>query len=52
LFGLAGRLYPKADWAPRPLRAKTTLLSLAGSSAQAYASAISVTGPARAALQR
>jgi asparagine synthase (glutamine-hydrolysing) len=46
LFGLAGRLYPKADWAPRPLRAKTTLLSLAGSSAQAYASAISVTGPA------
>jgi asparagine synthase (glutamine-hydrolysing) len=46
LFGLAGHLYPKADWAPRPLRAKTTLLSLAGTSAQAYAGAISVTGPA------
>ena len=46
LFGLAGRLYPKADWAPRPLRAKTTLLSLAGSSEDAYASAVSVTGPA------
>ena len=45
LFGLAGRLYPKADWAPRPLRAKTTLLSLAGSSEDAYASAVSVTGP-------
>jgi asparagine synthase (glutamine-hydrolysing) len=30
LFGLAGRLYPKADWAPRPLRAKTTLLSWRG----------------------
>ena len=45
LFGLAGRLYPKADWAPRPLRAKTTLLSLAGSSEEAYASAVSVTGP-------
>src|SRR5690606_28289931 len=25
LFGLLGKLYPKADWAPRPLRAKTTL---------------------------
>jgi asparagine synthase (glutamine-hydrolysing) len=24
LFGLLGRLYPKADWAPRVLRAKTT----------------------------
>lgn len=46
VFGLAGRLYPKADWAPRPLRAKATLQSLAGSSARAYASAISVTGPA------
>ena len=46
LFGLAGRLYPKADWAPRPFRAKTTLLSLAGSSEAAYASAVSVTGPA------
>src|SRR5690606_10552860 len=22
MFGLAGRLYPKLDWAPRPLRAK------------------------------
>jgi asparagine synthase (glutamine-hydrolysing) len=46
LFGTLGRIWPKADWAPRPLRAKTTLLSLAGSSAQAYASALSVTGPA------
>ncbi|RVU03617.1 amidotransferase 1, exosortase A system-associated [Novosphingobium umbonatum] len=45
LFGTLGRYYPKADWAPRPLRAKTTLLSLAGSSEQAYASAIGVTGP-------
>ncbi len=45
LFGALGRAYPKADWAPRPLRAKTTLLSLAGSSEEAYASALSVTGP-------
>ena len=28
LFGLAGALYPKLDWAPQPLRAKTTLLAL------------------------
>jgi asparagine synthase (glutamine-hydrolysing) len=46
VFGALGRIYPKADWAPRPLRAKTTLLSLAGSSEEAYASAVSVTGPA------
>ncbi|MBU6268118.1 MAG: amidotransferase 1, exosortase A system-associated [Sphingomonadales bacterium] len=45
VFGGLGRLYPKADWAPRPLRAKTTLLSLAGSSEDAYANAISVTAP-------
>ncbi len=46
-----GRLYPKADWAPRPLRAKTTLLSLAGTGAQGYAQALSFTGPEmRAAL--
>src|SRR5690606_21248115 len=46
-----GRLYPKADWAPRPLRAKATLLSLAGTGAQGYAQALSFTGPEmRAAL--
>jgi asparagine synthase (glutamine-hydrolysing) len=40
LFGALGALYPKADWAPRPLRAKTTLLSLAGSSEAGYARAV------------
>jgi len=45
VFGTLGRLYPKADWAPRPLRAKTTLLNLARSSEEAYTDAISVTGP-------
>src|SRR3546814_2934892 len=30
LFGGLGRVYPKADWAPRPLRAKATLLSQIG----------------------
>lgn len=28
-FGLAGSLYPKADWLPRPLRAKRTLQNIA-----------------------
>jgi asparagine synthase (glutamine-hydrolysing) len=45
LLGTLGRLYPKADWAPRPFRAKTTLLSLARSGAQGYAEAVGVTGP-------
>ncbi|WP_322963304.1 XrtA/PEP-CTERM system amidotransferase [Sphingomonas fuzhouensis] len=51
LFGTLGRLYPKADWAPRPLRAKTTLLALGMDGAEAYALAVGVTGPeARARL--
>jgi asparagine synthase (glutamine-hydrolysing) len=45
VFGTLGALYPKADWAPRPLRAKSTLLSLAGDSASGYAAALGVTTP-------
>ena len=45
VFGGLGAIYPKADWAPRPLRAKSTLLALAGSSEQGYARAIGVTPP-------
>jgi asparagine synthase (glutamine-hydrolysing) len=45
LFGSLGAIYPKADWAPRPLRAKTTLLSLARSGAEGYAEAVGVTPP-------
>ncbi len=45
VLGPLGRIYPKADWAPRPLRAKTTLLSLAGSAEQGYARALSVVPP-------
>eukprot|EP01035_Chromulina_nebulosa_P013714 gene13714-18193_t len=40
VFGTLGRWYPKADWAPRPLRAKTTLLALADDGAEAYARAV------------
>jgi asparagine synthase (glutamine-hydrolysing) len=45
LFGRLGALYPKADWAPRPLRAKTTLLSLARSGPEGYTDAVSLTNP-------
>jgi asparagine synthase (glutamine-hydrolysing) len=45
LFGALGAVYPKADWAPRALRAKTTFLSLAASSEDGYARALSVTPP-------
>lgn len=36
LFGVLGRVYPKADWAPRALRAKTTLQALASDTVEAY----------------
>lgn len=36
LFGTLGQLYPKADWAPRMFRAKTTFESLARTSVEAY----------------
>ncbi len=45
VFGALGRAYPKADWAPRPLRAKTTLLALAEDGGAAYAKAVGVTTP-------
>ena len=45
VFGTLGRWYPKADWAPRPLRAKSTLLALAQGGGEAYARAVGVTTP-------
>lgn len=45
VFGTLGRLYPKADWAPRAFRAKTTLLALAEGGEHAYAKAVGVTTP-------
>jgi asparagine synthase (glutamine-hydrolysing) len=47
LFGPLGALYPKLDWAPQSLRAKTTLQALAGSSAQGYAAAAAINLPSR-----
>ncbi|GLI96738.1 XrtA/PEP-CTERM system amidotransferase [Sphingobium sp. BS19] len=43
LFGTLGRFYPKADWAPRALRAKSTFLELAQNGAEAYAASVGVT---------
>ena len=45
VLGGLGAVYPKADWAPRSLRAKTTLLSLAGSSEAGYARAVAILPP-------
>jgi asparagine synthase (glutamine-hydrolysing) len=42
MFGMLGRLYPKADWAPRVLRAKTTFQALARDSVQGYFDSVSI----------
>ena len=36
LFGLLGRVYPKADWAPRIFRAKTTFEGMARTAVEGY----------------
>ena len=46
LFCLLGSVYPKADWAPRPLRAKTTLQGLAYDDVEAYFHTVSTTSAA------
>ncbi|EIM01835.1 asparagine synthase [Rhodanobacter denitrificans] len=46
LFGVLGSLYPKADWAPRPLRAKTTLQALGRDDVEAYFHTVSTTSTA------
>ena len=51
LFGLLGRLYPKADWAPRVFRAKTTFEGIARTSVEGYFHTMSLMrGPMRAEL--
>jgi len=42
LFGLLGRVYPKADWAPRVLRAKTTFEGMARNAVEAYFHSVSI----------
>lgn len=51
VIGPLAAAWPELGWAPRPLRAKATLTSLAHSGAEAYARSIGVTSPElRAAL--
>jgi asparagine synthase (glutamine-hydrolysing) len=51
LFGLLGKVYPKADWAPRMFRAKTTFEGMARTSVEAYFHSVSILrGPMRAQL--
>jgi asparagine synthase (glutamine-hydrolysing) len=42
IFGAAGALYPKMDWAPRIFRAKSTLQAIARDSADAYLHSVSI----------
>jgi asparagine synthase (glutamine-hydrolysing) len=44
LFGFLGRVYPKADWAPRVFRAKTTFEALARDSVEGYFHGVSILG--------
>jgi asparagine synthase (glutamine-hydrolysing) len=41
-FGMLGRMYPKADWAPRVLRAKSTFQALSRTSVDAYFHSVSI----------
>ena len=41
-FGLAGMIYPKMDWAPKPLRAKSTLQAIARDSIEGYFHTVSI----------
>jgi asparagine synthase (glutamine-hydrolysing) len=51
LFGTLGKLYPKADWAPRVFRAKTTFEGIARSSVESYFHSMSlIRNPARQSL--
>ncbi len=43
LFGALGEVYPKLDWAPKVLRAKSTLQSLARDAVGAYMHTVSIT---------
>lgn len=43
VLGAVGNLYPKLDWAPRFLRAKTTLQAIGQDGGEAYAAGVGVT---------
>lgn len=45
MIGALGDLYPKLDWAPRFLRARTTLQAIGRDGGEAYAAGVAVTPP-------
>lgn len=45
VFGLLGTVYPKADWAPRVFRAKTTFQGLARTGVESYFHGVSIFKP-------
>jgi asparagine synthase (glutamine-hydrolysing) len=45
VLGPAGRIWPKADWLPRPLRFKTALTNLALDADRAYGNTLSICRP-------
>ncbi len=44
LFGALGNMYPKADWAPKILRAKSTFQAIARDSVEGYFHGVSILG--------
>jgi len=51
IFGPLGRFYPKADWAPKFLRAKTTFQALSSDNVSAYFNSVSsISEPVRSKL--
>ena len=42
VFGALGYIYPKMDWAPKVLRAKSTLQAIARSSIEGYLNSVSI----------
>jgi len=47
LFGTLGKIYPKADWAPKVLRAKTTFEALARDTVEGYFHGVSLLSDAQ-----
>ena len=45
VFGFLGQVYPKADWAPRVVRAKSTFEALGQGSVEAYFNGVSILRP-------
>ncbi|HEX7077306.1 MAG TPA: XrtA/PEP-CTERM system amidotransferase [Candidatus Eisenbacteria bacterium] len=47
VFGALGAVYPKADWAPKPFRAKSTLEGIARDSVEGYFHSVSILSDAQ-----